>query len=195
MFAQRTVSVLARRTPVRALAKRPFTSSVVRCDNKKYTPATPGKIIPYEEVKAEEDLLAPGAKPGTIPTDLEQATGLERLELLGKMQGIDVFDMRPLDSSRKGTFEDPIIVNGAGEEQYAGCTGYPADSHNVVWLTVSRKRPYERCGECGNVIKLNYVGPETDHADGHASPHAHSHQHYEEPKTFVDYVKPEYWYR
>lgn len=48
------------------------------------------------------DLQAPGAQPGTIPTDLEQATGLERLEILGKMQGIDVFDMKPLDASRKG---------------------------------------------------------------------------------------------
>jgi hypothetical protein len=36
----------------------------------------------------EDDLFAPGAKPGTIPTDLDQATGLERLELIGKMQGI-----------------------------------------------------------------------------------------------------------
>lgn len=50
-----------------------------------------------------EDLLPVGAKPGTVPTDMEQATGLERLELLGKMQGIDIFDMKPLDSSRKGT--------------------------------------------------------------------------------------------
>jgi hypothetical protein len=38
-----------------------------------------------------------------VPTDLEQATGLERFEILGKMQGIDVFDMKPLDASRKGT--------------------------------------------------------------------------------------------
>jgi len=51
-----------------------------------------------------EDLLPPGAQPGTVPTDIEQATGLERLEILGKMQGIDIFDMRPLDSSRVGTF-------------------------------------------------------------------------------------------
>lgn len=56
----------------------------------------------YIEIKGESDLLAPGAKPGTIPTDIEQATGLERLELIGKMQGIDIFDMRPLDASRKG---------------------------------------------------------------------------------------------
>lgn len=55
------------------------------------------------EIKSEHDLLPPGGKPGTIPTDLEQSTGLERLEILGKMQGIDIFDMRPLDASRKGT--------------------------------------------------------------------------------------------
>ena len=55
------------------------------------------------EIKNEADLVGPGAAPGTIPTDLEQATGLERLEILGKMQGVDVFDMKPLDSSRKGT--------------------------------------------------------------------------------------------
>lgn len=35
-----------------------------------------------------------------------------------------------------GTPEDPIVVNSAGEEQYVGCTGCPADSHNVLWITV-----------------------------------------------------------
>jgi cytochrome c oxidase subunit 5b len=54
------------------------------------------------EIKSEADLLPPGAKAGTVPTDLEQSTGLERLEILGKMEGIDIFDMKPLDASRKG---------------------------------------------------------------------------------------------
>lgn len=54
------------------------------------------------EIKTEEDLVGPGAAPGTVPTDIEQATGLERLEILGKMEGVDVFDMRPLDASRRG---------------------------------------------------------------------------------------------
>lgn len=57
---------------------------------------------PTPEIKTEEDLLPPGALPGTVPTDLEQATGLERLEILGKMEGVDIFDMKPLDASRKG---------------------------------------------------------------------------------------------
>jgi cytochrome c oxidase subunit 5b len=55
------------------------------------------------EVKGEHDLMPPGGQPGQVPSDLEQATGLERLEILGKMQGVDIFDMKPLDASRKGT--------------------------------------------------------------------------------------------
>jgi hypothetical protein len=61
------------------------------------------------EIKDETDLIGPGAAVGTVPTDLEQATGLERFEILGKMQGIDVFDMKPLDASRKGTAPSPEI--------------------------------------------------------------------------------------
>lgn len=37
---------------------------------------------------------------------------------------------------RTGTLDNPIMVNSFGDEQYAGCTGYPADSHWVVWLVV-----------------------------------------------------------
>lgn len=88
------------------------------------------------DVKTIDDLVGPGAQPGTVPTDLEQSTGVERLEILGKMEGVDIFDMRPLDASRKGTLKEPIMVRSAGEEQYAGCTGYPVDSHGVIWLTV-----------------------------------------------------------
>lgn len=61
---------------------------------------------------------------------------MERLEILGKMEGVDIFDMRPLDASRKGTLKEPILVRSAGDEQYAGCTGFPVDSHGVIWLTV-----------------------------------------------------------
>jgi len=57
---------------------------------------------------------------------------------------------------------------------------------------MSRERPVERCPECGNVLKMDYVGPQED-------PHAHdAHGHgdhghaYEEPKTFADFVRPEY---
>lgn len=98
---------------------------------------TPADLSTPPEIKSEMDLIGPGAPPGVIPTDLEQSTGLERLEILGKMQGVDIFDMKPLDASRKGTLDNPIVVKSFGDEQYAGCTGYPVDSHVTIWLTVS----------------------------------------------------------
>jgi cytochrome c oxidase subunit 5b len=55
-------------------------------------------------------IFGPGGKAGEVPTDFEQATGLERFEMLGEMEGIDVFDETPLDSSRVGTKKDPIMV-------------------------------------------------------------------------------------
>lgn len=76
--------------------------------------ATDGHQI---EIKAEGDLIGPGGNPGAIPTDYEQATGLERLEILGKMEGLDIFDTGPLDASRRGTMESPIVVQSFGEER------------------------------------------------------------------------------
>ena len=71
------------------------------------------------EVKSEEDLLPPGALPGTVPTDLEQATGLERLEILGKMQGVDIFDMKPLDASRKGKRSAQLQLDAHNEQLWS----------------------------------------------------------------------------
>ena len=55
-------------------------------------------------------LYGPGVKPGEVPTDFDQATGIERLQLLGELEGVAVFDKTPLDSSRIGTMNDPILV-------------------------------------------------------------------------------------
>ncbi|CAD6444029.1 41ce7c69-b414-41cb-b9f7-9f0c056ec7c8 [Sclerotinia trifoliorum] len=192
MFLQRSAIAAARRVAVSPVVRRSFATSMIR--REAAPPAASGdrKIKKFEEIKTEADLIGPGALPGTVPTDLEQATGLERLEILGKMQGVDIFDMKPLDASRKGTLEDPIIVKSFGDEQYAGCTGYPVDSHVTIWLTMSRDRPIERCPECGNVLKMEYVGPQTDAHDHHHDHHDDGHHNYEEPKTFADFVRPEY---
>ncbi|KAK5627597.1 hypothetical protein RRF57_003312 [Xylaria bambusicola] len=189
MFLQRSAVAVARRAAARPVISRSFAVSTIRRNVKDVEPAqNPAqKMKTFDEIKTEEDLIGPGAAPGTVPTDLDQATGLERLELLGKMQGVDIFDMRPLDSSRKGTLDNPIMVKSFGDEQYAGCTGCPADSHIVTWLGMSRERPMERCPECGSVYKMEYIGPQDDD-HGH-----HDHHGYKEPKTFADYVKPQYW--
>lgn len=113
------------------------------------------------QVNGPESLIGAGAKPGEIPTDLEQATGLERLELLGKLEGIEVFDLKPLDASRKGTMENPIEVESYDDYRYVGCTGSPADSHQVMWLKPTVNQ-VARCWECGSVYKVKPVGVETD---------------------------------
>jgi hypothetical protein len=40
----------------------------------------------------------------------DQATGLERFELLGKLEGVDVFDMNPIEMTRLGTPDQPIEI-------------------------------------------------------------------------------------
>lgn len=40
----------------------------------------------------------------------EQATGLERFELLGDLHGVDVFDMKPIEMTRMGTLDEPIPI-------------------------------------------------------------------------------------
>lgn len=115
------------------------------------------------EVNGHNSLIGQGAQEGTIPTDVEQATGLERLELLGKLEGIEVFDLKPLDASRIGTMENPIVVETYDDYRYVGCTGSPAGSHQTMWLkpTVGN---VARCWECGSVYKVNAVGvPSDDH--------------------------------
>ena len=64
--------------------------------------------------------------------------------------------------------ENPIVVNSAGNEQYVGCTGCPADSHEVLWITLTREEPVARCMECGSAYKMHYIGPADDHSDHHA---------------------------
>lgn len=75
-----------------------------------------------------------GGKPGETPTDLQQATGIERLELLGRLEGIEIFDMKPLDASRIGTMKNPIAVKSlvsatASEEEEMGTEETEARKH------------------------------------------------------------------
>ncbi|EPQ28024.1 uncharacterized protein PFL1_04351 [Pseudozyma flocculosa PF-1] len=106
-----------------------------------------------------------GSKPGEIPSDEQQATGLERFELLGKLQGEDVFDMSPLEMTHLGTTENPIMIKSYWPTRIVGCTGYPADSHDNIYLHLNRDLKFHRCPECGSVYEMDFVGDE--HAGEH----------------------------
>lgn len=68
-------------------------------------------------------VYGPGAESGTVPTDEAQATGIERIELLTKAQGNEMFDMSPLVVDRMGTMKDPIMVPSLTPIRIVGSTG------------------------------------------------------------------------
>ncbi|KAH9917030.1 cytochrome c oxidase polypeptide IV [Fomitopsis serialis] len=103
------------------------------------------------------ELFGPGAKAGEVPTDENQATGLERAQVLAEREGVELFDENPLDSSRIGTLADPIKVLSYEHSRLVGCTGSPAESHELLWMNLTQQKK-RRCPECGSVYELDYQG-------------------------------------
>ncbi|KAH8099930.1 cytochrome c oxidase polypeptide IV [Cristinia sonorae] len=116
----------------------------------------------------EPSIFGPGAKSGEVPTDENQSTGLERLQVLGAIEGVEVFDYKPLDASRIGTKADPIKVFSWEPERIIGCTGSPAESHELLWMNLTTEKN-RRCPECGSVYTLDH------HADPEGDAHDHAH--------------------
>ncbi|EKM58302.1 uncharacterized protein PHACADRAFT_252515 [Phanerochaete carnosa HHB-10118-sp] len=110
-----------------------------------------------EHKEIDAALFPPGAPAGTVPTDDLHSTGLERLQVLGEMHGVKVFDYDPLDSSRIGTKKDPIKVLSWDSDRLIGCTGSPAESHELHWMNL-KIGEHPRCPECGSVYELDFHG-------------------------------------
>lgn len=109
-----------------------------------------------------ESLIGPGAKPGTIPTQLDQATGLERFELLGKQEGIDVFDTENPIFEGSGTPTDPYLVPTYVGYRYVGCAGKKGDEHKPYWMKVEVGK-LARDWETGICYTAKYLGEPGHH--------------------------------
>ncbi|OLL25653.1 Cytochrome c oxidase subunit 4, mitochondrial [Neolecta irregularis DAH-3] len=159
-----------RKVPIRRITPRHFSTSINPFkDSNEVSKSSEYRVLQVPE----EQLEAVGALPGTVPTNIEQATGLERAELLGKLHGVDIFNMKPLEVNRLGTMKDPIPVDSFYKRRFVGCTGYPVDSHDTLWLDV-REEQVGRCPECGCVYNLNFIdigveGHQHDHPDSDIS--------------------------
>ncbi|CAG8472759.1 3149_t:CDS:2 [Scutellospora calospora] len=114
----------------------------------------------------DPNFFGPGAKPGHVPTDVDQATGLERAELLAALEGKDLFESKPLQITKLGTKKEPTLVKSVDPIRYVGCTGFPVDSHELLWIVLDKSHEFDRCPECGHVYKMNFVGTE-GHGHGH----------------------------
>ncbi|XP_074635236.1 cytochrome c oxidase subunit 5B, mitochondrial-like [Acropora palmata] len=105
---------------------------------------------------------------GKIPTDAEQATGLEKKEYDAIAAGIeDPFNMTPM-SGPPGTKDKPIEVLSMYDSRIIGCICEP-DSTSIQWK-VLHLNELSPCGcgsyyvlKKGNPTKLDLGDPGADH--------------------------------
>ncbi|KAJ3404047.1 Cytochrome c oxidase subunit 4 [Chytridiales sp. JEL 0842] len=104
---------------------------------------------------SKDELAVPGYREeGKVATNWELATGNERYEYLKKLRGEEPWeDMKPIYLMEKPTKKNPFVIRGSDPEKYVGCTGFPADSHEAVWLTLRPHGGVDRCPHCGNAFK------------------------------------------
>ncbi|CAO3626712.1 unnamed protein product [Cunninghamella echinulata] len=150
MFALRRAAIRAAPLAVRPVTVRPFSVLGARLSG----------AVSSEHA---ETSFGSGSAAGQVPTDIEQATGLERAELLAKLEGQELFDVEPLNMTHLGTVKNPIVVKSHDPIRFVGCTGYPAESHDTIWINVDKDHEHDRCYECGSVFKLDYVGTDDHH--------------------------------
>uniref|UniRef100_A0A8D0E3I8 Cytochrome c oxidase subunit 5B, mitochondrial n=1 Tax=Salvator merianae TaxID=96440 RepID=A0A8D0E3I8_SALMN len=86
-----------------------------------------------------------------IPTDEEQATGIERKVMKALEKGLDPFSMFP-PKRHAGTKEDPNLVPSVTDKRIVGCI-CEEDNSVVYWFWL-HKGEAGRCPSCGSFYKL-----------------------------------------
>ncbi|KAM4747875.1 cytochrome c oxidase subunit 5B, mitochondrial [Rhinophrynus dorsalis] len=88
---------------------------------------------------------------GGIPTDEEQATGLEKKIMKAMEQGSDPYSMMK-PHQYAGTKEDPHIVPSITNKRIVGCI-CEEDNTSVIWFWL-HQGDAQRCPSCGSHYKL-----------------------------------------
>ncbi|XP_022604412.1 cytochrome c oxidase subunit 5B, mitochondrial [Seriola lalandi dorsalis] len=88
---------------------------------------------------------------GGIPTDEEQATGLERIIMENMKEGKDPYNMMK-PKAYSGTKDDPNIVPSITNKRIVGCV-CEEDNTAVVWFWIHEGEA-QRCPSCGSYYKL-----------------------------------------
>ncbi|KAM6432467.1 cytochrome c oxidase subunit 5B, mitochondrial [Liasis olivaceus] len=91
------------------------------------------------------------ASTGDMPTDEEQATGMERKVLDTIKQGVDPYCINP-SKPFGGTKDDPHLVPSLTNARLVGCIcEEDATETYYIWLHMGK---IERCPSCGAHFKL-----------------------------------------
>ncbi|XP_038955296.2 cytochrome c oxidase subunit 5B, mitochondrial [Rattus norvegicus] len=91
------------------------------------------------------------ASGGGVPTDEEQATGLEREIMIAAQKGLDQFNMLP-PKAASGTKEEPNLVPSISNKRIVGCI-CEEDNCTVIWFWL-HKDESQRCPNYGKHYKL-----------------------------------------
>ncbi|XP_036383267.1 cytochrome c oxidase subunit 5B, mitochondrial [Megalops cyprinoides] len=95
--------------------------------------------------------LTRGMSAGGIPTDEEQATGMEKLVMHALKQGSDPYSMhKPKEYA--GSKQDPHLVPSVTNKRIVGCI-CEEDNTSVVWFWLHEGEP-QRCPSCGAHYRL-----------------------------------------
>nr|XP_014332446.1 PREDICTED: cytochrome c oxidase subunit 5B, mitochondrial isoform X3 [Bos mutus] len=94
---------------------------------------------------------APLPSRGGVPTDEEQATGLEREVMLAARKGQDPYNILA-PKATSGTKEDPNLVPSITNKRIVGCI-CEEDNSTVIWFWL-HKGEAQRCPSCGTHYKL-----------------------------------------
>ncbi|XP_072280190.1 cytochrome c oxidase subunit 5B, mitochondrial [Pyxicephalus adspersus] len=88
---------------------------------------------------------------GGIPTNEEQATGLERKIMQALKKGEDPYSILP-KTGAPGTKENPHIVPSINRQRLVGCV-CEEDNSAVIWFWI-HDGEVNRCPQCGSHYKL-----------------------------------------
>ena len=106
-------------------------------------------------------MCSSAANDGGIAKNEDQATGLEREEVLAELDGKDYFEGQLV--APFGTKESPVVVQSIFAERIVGCPGHcdQGDTTNfneVQWFTVKEGSPYV-CPDCNQYFTLERIQP------------------------------------
>uniref|UniRef100_A0A8C5PQI1 Cytochrome c oxidase subunit 5B, mitochondrial n=1 Tax=Leptobrachium leishanense TaxID=445787 RepID=A0A8C5PQI1_9ANUR len=88
---------------------------------------------------------------GGVPTDEQQATGLEKRNIQSLQKGQDPYStLKP--KSYLGTKDDPHIVPSINKKRIVGCI-CEEDNSAIIWFWVHEGEVH-RCPSCGSHYKL-----------------------------------------
>ncbi|XP_038162872.1 cytochrome c oxidase subunit 5B, mitochondrial-like [Cyprinodon tularosa] len=92
-----------------------------------------------------------GMAAGGIPTDEEQATGLEKIIMKAMKEGADPYNMMK-PKTYAGSKADPHLVPSITDKRIVGCV-CEEDNTAVVWFWLHEGEVH-RCPSCGSHYKL-----------------------------------------